>query len=514
MRPVVLTALLTVLLQTGLEAQVPPDSAVVAEVGSQIITVRDLLDSYEFGPAFVRRQNEPLRTHLQFMIYERLLALEGERQGADTTAFVRDRARGLEEDLAVAELYHRRVLSNVSVTEADVDTAMVKARMNLRLRWLYREDRLGAGSAVRELAYGISFDSLYERDRNQEEGAGERSLETTLLMLERDNPEFASRIGSLRSQRVSEPIEGPDGFYIVRLDEVWQNPLMTESEMRDLRVTARKILVETRADAVARAYVRAQMRTANPVMKADGFNILRAHIADRGLSRDTQVRWEIPRTFMTEAGPMPIASSDEFLDRGLVRVGREEISVRDYIRWYDIRQFQFDRRSPEAFASSVKRSVWKMAQDRLLSNEAYDLGLHRVPEVAHEAGKWRAKLLYLAARADVGRMVQVTDSSVLAAYAGGNGRYRDAEGKILPLEEVEQGLRYQLMFEQENTLLQQRLDRLRKEYAILFHEDVLGPLSASVSRESGAVDVVWYRPGGTFPRVAFPTIDDRWQSFR
>jgi hypothetical protein len=512
MRLSLLTALLTVLLQTGLAAQVPREGAVVAEVGPQTITVRDLLDSYEFGPAFVKRQNGPLRRHLQFMIYEGLLALEGERLGADTTVFVRERADALEEDLAVAELYRRRVLSNVSVTEADLDTAVVKARTNLRLRWLYRENRLGAGSAVRELAYGISFDSLYKRD--EEAGTGERSLETTLLMLERDNPEFASRINTLRSQRVSEPIEGPDGFYIVRLDEVWQNPLMTESAMQDLRVTARKVLVDTRADALAVNYVRSRMRTANPVIKADGFNILRAYIADRGLSRDTQVRWEIPSTFMTEAGPMPITSSGELLERGLVRVGREEISVRDYIRWYDIRQFQFDRRSPEAFASSVKRSVWKMVRDRLLSDEADDLGLHRLPEVAHEAGKWRAKLLYLAARADLGRGVTVTDSSVLAGYEGGKGRYRDAGGKVLPFEEVKQGIRYQLMFEQENAVLRESLDRLGRENRVLVYEEVLGPLSVSVPRETGAVDVVWYRPGGTFPRVAFPTIDDRWQSFR
>jgi hypothetical protein len=70
------------------------------------------------------------------------------------------------------------------------------------------------------------------------------------------------------------------------------------------------------------------------------------------------------------------------------------------------------------------------------------------------------------------------------------------------------------MFEQENAVLRESLDRLGREHRVLVYEEVLGPLSVSVPRETGAVDVVWYRPGGTFPRVAFPTIDDRWQSFR
>jgi hypothetical protein len=256
------------------------------------------------------------------------------------------------------------------------------------------------------------------------------------------------------------------------------------------------------------------MRAASPVIRADGFNVLRAYIADRGLSRDEQVRWEIPSTFMTEAGPMPIASSAELLGKPLVRVGREDITVLEYIRWYDIRQFQFNRRSPEAFASSVKRSIWKMVQDRLLSQEAYALGLHRIPEVEHESAKWRAKLLYLAARAAVGREVSVSDSTVMTTYEEARGRYRDASGKITPFEEVKQGIRYELLFEQENMLLRSSLDRLEREQRVLVHEATLRPLSARVPREKGAVDVVWYRPGGTFPRVAFPTIDDRWQSFR
>ncbi len=514
MRLLLLAGVFTTLLRIDQAGGIPPDSAVVAELDGEIITVRDLLDSYEFGPAFVKRQNEPLRTHLQFMIYERLLALEGERLGADTTEFVLARARALEEDLAVAELYRRRVLANVSVTEADLDTAVVKGSTTIRLRWLYRENLPGADSAAGELARGISFDSLYGREQGSHQEAAERSLETTMLMLERDNPEFASRIGSMRSQEVSMPIEGPDGFYIVRLDEVWRNPLVTESEMRDLRRNARDILVQTRADALARDYVKAKMRTAHPVIKADGFNILRAYIADRGLSRDRQLEWEIPSAFMTEAGPMPISSSGEFLDRVLVSAGWLEIRIRDYIRWYDIRQFQFDRRSPGAFASSVRRSVWKMVQDRLLSNEAYELGLHRLPVVAHEAAKWRAKLLYLAARAEVGRRVSPDDSQARALYDARKGRFRDTEGEILSYEEVSQSIRYELMFEEENRLLNESLERLRREFPVLLHEEVLAPLSLTVPPEKGAVDVVWYRPGGTFPRVAFPTIDERWQSFR
>ena len=55
------------------------DSLIVATVGSYQISSDDLLTSFEFGPAFVKRSRDPLREHLKYMIYERLFALEGER---------------------------------------------------------------------------------------------------------------------------------------------------------------------------------------------------------------------------------------------------------------------------------------------------------------------------------------------------------------------------------------------------------------------------------------------------
>ncbi|MEK7249686.1 MAG: hypothetical protein AAB209_04605, partial [Bacteroidota bacterium] len=68
----------------------------IATVGRFSITKQDLLDSYEFGPAFVKRLQNPLRKHLGFMIDERLLALEAGQLKYDTTNFVRERVAALE----------------------------------------------------------------------------------------------------------------------------------------------------------------------------------------------------------------------------------------------------------------------------------------------------------------------------------------------------------------------------------------------------------------------------------
>ncbi|MDH3251637.1 MAG: hypothetical protein OEM41_02530 [Ignavibacteria bacterium] len=501
---VILTSLVLLLLPAH------ADTAVIAQVGTFTISVQDLKESFEFGPAFVRRAADPVRTHLDYMIRERLIALEAMESNADTTAFVRERRAALEEDLAVDQLYEREVRSKVHVTEEEIATGMQKARMHIRLRWLFGRDRSAAEAYSRQLRNGLSFDSLYAR-RMRIDDAEDRSLETTLLRLEHENADFAEMIRSLRPREISAPLEGPDGFYIVRIDMIWQDPLLTESAAGDLRYESEKLIREGKADLLAAEYVKHHMASANPVITADGYNIVRAYLADKGLSRDTRLKWEIPATFMTEAGPMPISGAGEFLNRPLVRFGKSTLTVRDYVAWFDIRQFQLSTTSPGAFNSSIRRTIWKLVQDRLLSREAYARNLHRPEAVRQELALWEAKLLYLVGRTRLLRSITLDDGRLRSTYQRYEHRYRDASGRLLSYTEALEEVRVDAYYDLESSVLHREVDRLRKTYPVVLYEDRLRQLALSYESDHQAIQVMFYKPGGTFPRVAFPTIDESWQ---
>lgn len=479
----------------------------VATVGRFVIRTQDVLDSYEFGPAFVKRSFDPLRKHLEFMINERLLALEAERLRLDTTEFVRERVAALEEDGAVDELYRQEIQSRVQVGEGELDTAVQKARMRVRLRWLFSPERARALELAAQAQRGL-FDSLFLQ---QEDSLAERSLETTALGLELSTPDFAEAIRSLRVREVSPAIEGPDGYYIVRIDQIWQNPLLTESEEARIRAEAASAVRAAKAQHLASAYVKEKMRNANPVIKAEGYNIVRAHLAAKGLSHDTRVKWDTPSTFMTEAGPMPITASDKFLQRPLVVVGKRMFTVRDYLRWFDIRQPQLKRFSLAAFNASVKQSIWTMVRDKLLSEEAYARGLHQRADVRHATLQWEAKILYLAMRSHLARTIVVSDSALRHQFRRQQSRYRTPDGKPMAYAEVRDRLWAEEYLQQERTLVFRTLQRLRAEHPVTINEKLVEELAATLRPDSHAIEVKVYKPGGTFPRVAFPTIDERWQ---
>jgi len=485
------------------------DTAIVASVGKYRITAEDLLTSYEFGPSFVRRNHEPLREHLKYMIYERLFALEAEANNLHTSAFVQERVKALEEDGAVEQLYRNDILSRVTLTEDQIEQDVQKAKITVSLRWLFRPTKIEADECWKILAHGASFDSLFAMQLDSITTVSSRSIETTLLKLERDNETVAQSISGLRVGECTPPIQGADGYYIVRLDQARQNPLLIESEYISLKKQAVEIRTRIIADKLADEYVKTLMTKHNPVIKAEGYNILRAYIASKGLSRDATVKWDIPTTFMTEAGPQPIQQSREYLNKTLVTFGNRSLTIRDYIRWYDIRQFQFNTSSLAAFNSSVKKTIWKMVQDKLLSEEAYQRGLDHVPSVIQETEKWRVKLLYLAQRSALLRTITISDSILQVYYKRHEKQYR--KGKTsLPLRQVKEIVLTDYYYEQESLVLLQTIKELKKKYIVSINEQVLRQLSDTIKPEPRAIEMIFYKPAGTFPRVAFTTIDEAW----
>ncbi len=486
------------------------DTTVAATVAGSVITAQELLDSYETGPAFVRRYENPLRKHLEFMINERLLAKLADSLGYVRSEFVTERFTALQEDLAADELYKTEILSRAKLSERDISLAMQKGRMNVRYRWIFTPTKDRAQALWSNIKKRQSFDSLFHGQFDSTVSSANRSAETTLLKLERDNHDLAAGIAKLKNGETSAPLEGNDGYYIVRVDESWQNPVSTQTEQASLRDAAIRVGTEIKADALATEYVKGKMKLADPQLKAAGFNVLRAFLSEKGLSRDTRIKWSIPATFMTEAGPQPLSASSKFLSRTLVTFGHQALTVRDYLRWFDARQFQLKTHSLAAFNSGIKRTVWKMVQDRLLIDESYRNGLHLRENVQRESSKWQTKLLYLAARSQMLRSLSVDETALRKKYELQKMRYRELDGKLLSFEQAREAIRSEVVIERETQVLFRTLQALKNIYPVSINENGLDQLSASVKKDPRAIDVMFYKPGGTFPRVAYPTIDEAW----
>jgi isocitrate/isopropylmalate dehydrogenase len=155
-----------------------------------------------------------------------------------------------------------------------------------------------------------------------------------------------------------------------------------------------------------------------------------------------------------------------------------------------------------------------MVQDKLLSEEAFKRGLDRLPFVANETKKWEAKLLYLTQRAALARTINISDSVLKIYFNTHKKQYTDTKGKLMDFVLVRELVKNDYFGSEESFLLMRTIELLKQKYRVSIDEELLKQLSKNTKSDSRAIETVFYKPGGTFPRVAFPTIDEAWSKMR
>ena len=103
------------------------NDVILARIDDEIITAEEFQLNYEFGHGHLRRGEDPRRAYLNFMIFERVLALEAEKINLDTSQAVIHAMHTLREELLIERVFEEKALSNVVVTEEEIRDEVVAA---------------------------------------------------------------------------------------------------------------------------------------------------------------------------------------------------------------------------------------------------------------------------------------------------------------------------------------------------------------------------------------------------
>jgi hypothetical protein len=499
--------------------EVPPSiskllssDVVIARVGALRITVREFFLTSLFGPAFVKNRPDTRRRILEYMINEKLLALGAKANANDPRVLANLAA--LEGDMATEELYRDDVLKYVRVTEREIDKAVDQQKTTIALRWLYRKERGEAAAVARRLRSGGSFDSLFQKELSDRSiPTDDRRMDATLFQIQRRNPPMAALAENLQVGVPSAPVEGPDGFYIVRIDSLNVQMLTTESAQAQARADARRALTKIKADSLSDAYVRRRMLDADPVIQRPTFDLLRAYLGSRILSPERFESFSITRNLERGSDYRQI---DRYGSRTLVQLRSGKITLREFLAWYRLREanMTFRNSSAQAFFLSVEDVVWRMVRDQLLVNTALRRGLERRPGVIRQKRWWSEKLLYQVAKDSIMRTIGWTDSTLYAYYAENPRSFRDSSRTLHPFDQVKNDvLREWYDLELKGRVLH-TLNRLKNRFAVTIDDEVLRGIPLDAENDPRAMELYTVKKGGTFPHPAFPTIDYYWQSWQ
>jgi len=493
------------------------DTITVARVGNLKIRAREFLLSYEYGPAFVKRGEKPLRHYLEFMVNEKLLALDGLRKNLQNSRQVKESLQEIVGDLATEELFKDDVMSKVKISDSEMKQAIAREKKHIAIKWLFTTSTNRMKYLRRQIGNGLPFDSLFALQLNDSVTADDRSLETTAFKLHMRNPALAKIVDTLTLGKISRPINAPDGWYFVRLMNSWTNPVTTESEQNKLRYEARRALFQHKMDVLSDQYIKKMMRDSDPVIIKKTVVLLRSIIGEKVLSLKKITDWNLNKQILEEFGPVDISEVAARGEMPLVRMRDGTIQLKRFLTWYRTREtnIKLNTSSRGGFLFSLQKLIWRMVRDELLVRRAFNAGLQERKIVVTQKEWWRDKLLFAVEKSDLIRSLHTDDSALRAFYRKNIRQYRNRSGKKEPFEKVKDDVRRDYYVQEANKKLLHRILRLKQHYKIVINNAALKFLSRRyrLKREPEAVEFYVVKKGGTFPRPAFPSIDFAWKSW-
>ena len=486
-------------LQDSLQSKFPATDLkldeIVASIGSINITVEEFYNSYEFGPAFVKRQKDSKKRYLNYMINEKLLALDGYSRNLDEKKDIALIIKEFENDIATEEMFKEDILNNIKIVEEEIDTVITQKLLELDIRWLFAESEEEVKNYTDALSSGISFDSLYRIQFEDSIYLDDRSMKINRFQLGKKNTELAKIVDTLPIGHYSEPAKVFDGWYIIIINNVWRNIVTTETEMIKLRQESISCLKKKKMDILSDKYVQDMFIKQNPIIKRHSFNILRSYLGMYSLPIEKYNEWNFADILSAALDTLRL-TKENIGETILVGMNNGIIKLEEFINWYKNRSqyIKFNTKELQSFSNSLESMIWSMVRDKLLSDLAYERGYHKTDSFMKQAKWWKNKIVYSAVRKEVAESVILKENEV------GINELDSMNAKSIN-EKKDVEITRQLLL---------KLNELKSKYDVTINEDVLEKVPVSDQENPKAIDFYTVKKGGLIPRPAFPTIDQEW----
>lgn len=468
-------------------------SSIIAKVDTLIITKEEYFYSYEYGPAFIKRIPNSKEKHLEYLINEKLLALEGYSNNIDTNRQVIQTIKTYKADLSTEEMFKDKILSKIKNSDDEIDTVITEKQLEVSLRWLYAESDSTIVDYLFKLNSGTPFDSLFLAQLNDSTILEDRSLNTSRYIIGRNNPALTSIIDTLNTKSYSAPVHTNDGWYILYLDNFSQNNLISETEHTRLKEEAVTALTKRKMDFLSDKYVDSLMKSSYAIIKNPSFRILSSYLGKIILDDELYEKWNLENKLNEVLSEIDFDDSKNINKLELVSLQNNYISISDFLEWFWLRDqyIKFNKSSAQTFSQSLESVIWRMVRDELLTREAYSCGYQNHIEVQKQLNWWSDKIVYSAINNEI-------KNSVLLEY-----------GEINFSNSTEKNENAKLDSEYMSKVFR-TLSGLKKKYIVKINKDTLESLKVSTENDKKAIDFYTVKKGGLIPRTPYPTIDYDW----
>lgn len=193
------------------------DDTPIAKVGNITITQKEFLSRYELTPGLYRHKTNLETSKGEFLlslIAEKLLVLKAQQAGLDNDSILTNAVTDIERRLVRDELYRREVSQKVSLTEKEIQIAMQRSFIEMKVYFLFAKTKEGADFLSSQIQKGKPLESFsFVSDTTGEFEGPDSAIARWGDVDER----MEQVIYTLKSRQTSKPLQLDDGWYIVKV---------------------------------------------------------------------------------------------------------------------------------------------------------------------------------------------------------------------------------------------------------------------------------------------------------
>ncbi len=168
------------------------------------------------------------------MVATRLAVSEARNNGIEDELHYQHRLSRVQRRLMIDHFIEQVILDSVTVTEAQIRDLYSRAQSTIVARQLYAKTRADADSLRNLLMNGESFVTLAHGVFDDPELRDSGGLLPPFTFDEMD-PVFEDSAFALPIGRISQPIRTPQGFFIIKVEDRFTRPIITETEFYQKR---------------------------------------------------------------------------------------------------------------------------------------------------------------------------------------------------------------------------------------------------------------------------------------
>jgi peptidyl-prolyl cis-trans isomerase C len=386
----------------------------VARIGNEIITAEEFRWRFEMTvwPGKHRKGylNTVKQRFLYGMIAEKLLAMEAIDTGFEIHPEFRRQIERLERMYVRDRLYRDLVQQKVNEAIPDIKRTIELAYTDIHVTFFHAESYNDISAAWDRVQAGTRFEEL--------ESSGYGTLiRNYRVTWEKTHPELLNVLDSLHIAEISEPVETPIGWYILRIDEIQRDERKIENELLDRLRRYEDHLMRHSYEIRDSEFLKYLIEIYDLNVNAELFDMLTSAIEAILLERYGEELYLYEELMFVRNEIEAVRESmRENLDTEFMRTEYERWSLDSFIADMYNRTIRSTGDENLTLNRRVRNMVNDQILDYLITKKAYELQLYEDDRVRTELERWKRHYLAESYKQYLTKDTQVEDFEVYNYY--------------------------------------------------------------------------------------------------